>query len=157
VVSALEMHKEAMSQLEQGCDIFIASAAVADYRPLHLADQKIKKTGQSDMIIALCQNPDIVASVASAANKPFTVGFAAETNDLLQYAKGKLQKKNLDMIVANDVSNPSIGFNSEQNEVYVMTEHEQVKLEQQSKSKLSVEIVNLIAQRILNIENENLK
>jgi len=148
VVSALDMHKTVMTQLEQGCDIFIASAAVADYRPLHLADKKIKKTGQADMSIALCQNPDIVASVASTPDKPYTVGFAAETHDLLQYAKGKLQKKNLDMIIANDVSNPTIGFNSEQNEVYVITDHEQIKLEQQSKSKLSGKIVNLIIQQI---------
>jgi len=148
VVSALDMHNTVMTQLEQGCDIFIASAAVADYRPLHLADKKIKKTGQADMSIALCQNPDIVASVASTPDKPYTVGFAAETNDLLQYAKGKLQKKNLDMIIANDVSNPAIGFNSEQNEVYVITDHEQIKLEQQSKSKLSGKIVNLIIQQI---------
>jgi len=150
VISALDMHKMVMTQLGQGCDIFIASAAVADYRPLHFADKKIKKIGQADMNIALCQNPDIVASVASIQNKPFTVGFAAETNDLLQYAKGKLQKKNLDMIIANDVSNPAIGFNSEQNEVYVITESEQIKLDQQSKSKLSNKIVNLIIQHINN-------
>lgn len=148
VISALDMHKAVITQLEQGCDIFIAAAAVADYRPLHFADKKIKKTGQADMNIALCQNPDIVASVASAPDKPFTVGFAAETNDLLHYAKGKLQKKNLDMIIANDVSNPSIGFNSEQNEVYVLTESEHIKLEQQSKSKLSGKIVNLIIKHV---------
>ncbi|MFT5717558.1 MAG: phosphopantothenoylcysteine decarboxylase/phosphopantothenate--cysteine ligase [Oleiphilaceae bacterium] len=148
VISALDMHKTVMTQLTVGCDIFIAAAAVADYRPEHLADKKIKKSGQDDMNITLCQNPDIVASVALTADKPFTIGFAAETNDLLKYAKGKLQNKSLDMIIANDVSNPDIGFNSEQNEVYVITEDEEIKLDQQSKSDLSEKIVNLIIQRI---------
>jgi phosphopantothenoylcysteine decarboxylase/phosphopantothenate--cysteine ligase len=157
VISALDMHNTVLMQLSLGCDIFIASAAVADYRPKQLFDKKIKKTSQSDMSITLCQNPDIVASVALAADKPFTVGFAAETHDLLTYAKGKLQKKNLDMIIANDVSNPDIGFNSEQNEVYVITANEQIKLDQQSKSELSGKIVNLIIQhRKINV-NENLQ
>ena len=121
---------------------------MADYRPLQSVDQKIKKTDDSNMTITLCQNPDIVASVASLQNKPFTVGFAAETNDLLKYAKSKLDKKNLDMIIANDVSNPAIGFNSEQNEVYVIAGNDQIKLDQQSKSELSDKIVNLITQYI---------
>jgi len=144
VISAIEMYETVMKELNLGCDIFIASAAVADYRPLHLSDKKIKKNGEADMSIALCQNPDIVASVASTPHKPFTVGFAAETNDLIKYAAGKLKKKNLDMIIANDVSNPSIGFNSEQNEVHVITKNDQIKLERKSKSNLSIEIVNLI-------------
>lgn len=148
VISAEDMLNAVMEALGAGCDIFIASAAVADYRPSHLADKKIKKTGQADMNISLCQNPDIVASVASTMNKPFTVGFAAETDNLLEYAKGKLQNKNLDMIIANDVSNPAIGFNSDLNEVYVLTAGEQIKLDQQSKSKLSNEIVNLIIQHV---------
>jgi phosphopantothenoylcysteine decarboxylase/phosphopantothenate--cysteine ligase len=148
VISALDMHKTVMAQLALGCDVFIASAAVADYRPEHLADKKIKKIDQDDMTITLCQNPDIVASVAMTQGKPFTVGFAAETNDLLKYAKSKLQKKSLDMIIANDISNPAIGFNSEQNEVYVITASEQIKLHQQAKSDLSGKIVNLIIQHL---------
>lgn len=144
VISALDMHRTVMEQLAIGCDVFIASAAVADYRPEHLADKKLKKTDKEGMQIVLCQNPDIVASVALTKDKPFTVGFAAETNDLLKYAKGKLQKKKLDMIIANDVSNPEIGFNSEQNEVYVITEDQPIKLNQQAKSELAGKIVNLI-------------
>jgi len=76
------------------------------------------------------------------------VGFAAETNDVIGYAIGKLEKKKLDMIIANDVSNPAIGFNSEFNEVVVITTSEQMKLEQQSKPDLSEKIVKLIIQHI---------
>jgi len=148
VVSALDMYQAVMTALAETCDVFIASAAVADYRPRHLSDKKIKKKGGADMSIALCQNPDIVASVAASENKPFTVGFAAETNDVIGYAIGKLEKKKLDMIIANDVSNPAIGFNSEFNEVVVITTSEQMKLEQQSKPDLSEKIVKLIIQHI---------
>jgi len=148
VVSALDMHQAVMTALAEACDVFIASAAVADYRPRHLSDKKIKKKGEADMSIALCQNPDIVANVAAIENKPFTVGFAAETNDVIAYATGKLKKKKLDMIIANDVSNPAIGFNSEFNEVVVISASEQIKLEQQSKSDLSEKIVKLIIKQI---------
>ncbi|PMH79818.1 phosphopantothenoylcysteine decarboxylase, partial [Vibrio splendidus] len=99
-------------------DIFISCAAVADYRPETIADQKLKKVdGKDDMTIQMVKNPDIVASVASMSEgRPFTVGFAAETQDVEKYARGKLERKNLDMICANDVSVEGQGFNSSSNE-----------------------------------------
>jgi len=143
VASALEMHQAVMNELECLTDIFISTAAVADYRPVTPKSQKIKK--QDDEIqILLCKNPDIVASVASRTDRPFTVGFAAETNDLLQYAEAKRLNKKLDMIVANDVSKPGLGFNSEQNEVYVLSQDEQIKIDKQPKSKVAEKIVSII-------------
>ncbi|MFA0568240.1 bifunctional phosphopantothenoylcysteine decarboxylase/phosphopantothenate--cysteine ligase CoaBC [Vibrio gallaecicus] len=102
-------------------DIFISCAAVADYRPDVIAKQKIKKTDENnDMSIHMVKNPDIVATIAAMTeNRPFTVGFAAETQDVEHYARGKLQKKNLDMICANDVSVEGQGFNSSDNALYL--------------------------------------
>ncbi|WP_136487213.1 bifunctional phosphopantothenoylcysteine decarboxylase/phosphopantothenate--cysteine ligase CoaBC [Vibrio sp. H11] len=120
VSSAVDMHAEVMNQASAH-DIFIGCAAVADYRPQQVAAQKMKKTDDSDTLtITMVKNPDIVASVAAMAqNRPFTVGFAAETEDVEQYARGKLVKKNLDMICANDVSVAGQGFNSNENALTV--------------------------------------
>ena len=125
-------------------DIFIGAAAVADYRPADVADQKIKKH-QDAMQINLVKNPDIIATVASKENKPFTVGFAAETQDVVAYAKGKLEKKNLDMIVANDVSQDGIGFNSDQNAIIIIDRHSQTDFAQASKYQLANDVVSHIA------------
>jgi len=151
VVSALDMYEAAMTELESGCDVFIACAAVADYRPINIEQQKIKKKGleNENLELSLTQNPDIVAAVAKHKNKPFTVGFAAETNDLLHYAKNKLKQKKLDLIVANDVSVPGLGFNSDENEVYIVSPTSEVKLERQLKSDLSDQIVAEIIQRLV--------
>lgn len=120
IQSAEDMLQASLNVIEQ-TDIFIAAAAVADYRAESAADQKMKKKpGQDDLVLRLVQNPDIVATVASHAQRPFTVGFAAETQDVENYAAGKLVRKNLDMIVANDVSRTDIGFNSDQNAVTVL-------------------------------------
>ncbi len=143
VSSAVEMLDAADSAADQQCDIFIAAAAVADYRPEDVPRQKIKKN-QEKMVVELIKNPDIVASIASRKNKPFTVGFAAETQNVVAYAEGKLQKKNLDMIVANDVSDQRIGFNSENNAVTVLWEGGSETFSLQSKSLLAGNIVELI-------------
>ena len=120
IQSAEDMLQASLKVIEQ-TDIFIAAAAVADYRAENAADQKMKKKpGQNDLVLRLVQNPDIVATVASHAQRPFTVGFAAETQDVENYAAGKLVRKNLDMIIANDVSRTDIGFNSDQNAVTVL-------------------------------------
>jgi len=145
VVSADEMLAMVLSEVSD-CDIFISAAAVADYRPLAVSDQKLKKKGDA-INIELCKNPDIVATVAALGERPFTVGFAAETNDVLAYAKGKLMNKKLDMIVANDVSNPAVGFNSDDNEVYVITSDDCVKIEQQNKKRVAENIVSLLAKK----------
>lgn len=146
VVSAEDMYQATMEQVVD-CDIFIASAAVADFRPVAIAEQKMKKTGQDTMTIEMVKNPDIVASVAAQDKRPFVVGFAAETNDVLNYARDKMQRKKLDMIIANDVSDSSIGFNTDHNAVTVLTAKEELALPEASKSQLSKTIVQTIAKQ----------
>lgn len=150
VLSAIDMKDAVLSQIDSPKDIFISCAAVADYRPQIAQQTKIKKKpGEGEiMTITLEQNPDIVATVASKENKPFTVGFAAETNDVLAYARDKLQRKNLDMIIANDVSNPEIGFNSDHNAAWVLTASEEKVLPKQSKDSLADELVREIARHL---------
>lgn len=145
VISADDMYQASMANMGN-CDIFIACAAVADYRPAHIEEQKIKKQNTS-MHIELVRNPDIVSAVASHAQRPFTVGFAAETQDVIHYAKGKLEKKNLDMIIANDVSDTRIGFNSDENSVTIIDPSGQQKLEQMGKRQLAKQLIDLIAAR----------
>lgn len=149
VQSALEMHDKVHEIINESCDIFIACAAVADYRPVCISEQKIKKVAQdsSELVIRLAENPDIVASVANRKNKPFTVGFAAETQNLKSYAKDKLQRKNLDMIVANDVSVSGQGFNSEFNQVILITEDDERILALQEKTRLAEDIVAFMVER----------
>ena len=134
------------------CDIFIACAAVADYRPVTISTEKIKKEAET-ISLELLRNPDIVASVAAAEHPPFTVGFAAETNDLLTYATAKMARKGLDMIIANDVSDPKIGFNSDQNAVTVLWPGGSGVLERASKTTIATDIINLIAKRIAEIRD----
>jgi phosphopantothenoylcysteine decarboxylase/phosphopantothenate--cysteine ligase len=144
VISAREMHEASMLHSKQA-DIFIASAAVADYRPLSTSEQKMKKQGDSGLSLTLTQNPDIVASVAQQQNKPFTVGFAAETENVVEYAQDKLRRKNLDMIIANNVADSRIGFNSDENAVTVISADKQVSLAQTSKTNLAQQLISLIS------------
>ncbi len=141
VVSAEQMLSATQPLIAQ-CDIFIACAAVADYRPEQIADQKIKKTGSS-LSIALVRNPDILATVAPQCR--FAVGFAAETQDTEKYARQKLADKQLDMIIANNVSNKNIGFNSDDNAVSVFWSDGEQQFPQQSKAQLSRQLIQLIA------------
>ncbi|SIT12154.1 bifunctional phosphopantothenoylcysteine decarboxylase/phosphopantothenate--cysteine ligase CoaBC [Neptunomonas antarctica] len=127
------------------CDIFIACAAVADYRPTSIAEHKIKKGNEEIMELHLVKNPDIVATVAASADKPFTIGFAAETRDVLSYAKDKLARKKLDMIIANDVSQTGIGFNSDENAVTLVTTTTQIDIPQTSKRQLAKQLIEQIA------------
>ena len=118
VDSALQMHQAALA-LAPSSDIFIACAAVADYRPVDVADEKIKKSADT-MTITMIKNPDIVADVAALTdNRPFTVGFAAETQNVAAYAKDKMQRKKLDMICANNVATSGQGFNADANALSV--------------------------------------
>lgn len=144
ITSALDMLDAAHSTLER-CDIFIACAAVADYRPTSVAEHKIKKGNEEIMELHLVKNPDIVATVASAPQRPFTVGFAAETQDVISYARGKLQRKKLDMIVANDVSQAGIGFNSDENAVTVVTHDTETAIAQTGKRQLANQLIEQIA------------
>ncbi|MDP6264796.1 MAG: phosphopantothenoylcysteine decarboxylase, partial [Pseudomonadales bacterium] len=124
-------------------------AAVADFRPAHPVEQKIKKGQGSNetLSIELIENPDIIATVAELDPKPFTVGFAAETDNLIEYAKAKLISKRLDMIVANDVSDSSIGFNSDENKTTVIWDSDQKVIPQMSKHNVAREVIELIAAR----------
>ncbi|MFB1095001.1 bifunctional phosphopantothenoylcysteine decarboxylase/phosphopantothenate--cysteine ligase CoaBC [Vibrio diabolicus] len=142
VSSAQEMHEAVMTHVNKH-DAFISCAAVADYRPQTIASQKLKKTEDNDeMVINMVKNPDIVASVAAMTEKrPFTVGFAAETNDVETYARGKLTKKNLDMICANDVSVAGQGFNSNDNAITLYWPEGELALALESKEALSFRIL----------------
>ncbi|MDX1692166.1 MAG: bifunctional phosphopantothenoylcysteine decarboxylase/phosphopantothenate--cysteine ligase CoaBC [Ketobacteraceae bacterium] len=147
VVSARDMLEAALNHLP--ADIFIATAAVADYRPDTEATQKIKKQGKGDpMTLTLVENPDIVATVAARPDKPYVVGFAAETRDVLEYARAKIRRKHLDMIVANDVSQAGIGFNSDENAVTAIWPDQETPIALASKSRIASQLIDLIAQKI---------
>ncbi len=149
VESAEQMHQQAMHHATQH-DVFIGCAAVADYRPEEVAEQKIKKTNDSDsMTLTMVKNPDIVASVAALnSQRPFTVGFAAETQDVARYAKSKLRNKQLDMICANDVSVEGQGFNSNDNMITVYWEQGEQSLTLASKDEIAQQILLLISQKL---------
>ncbi len=149
VTSALEMHQRVMEKAPE-CDVFIACAAVADYRPVVVADQKIKKK-QQDLTLTFTKNPDIVSDVAALQNsRPWCVGFAAETQNVAEYAQQKMANKGLDMIAANDVSTPGIGFNSDDNALTVYWKNGEQRLEQASKTQLAKQLLTLIDQEYKN-------
>jgi phosphopantothenoylcysteine decarboxylase/phosphopantothenate--cysteine ligase len=151
VISAQNMLDATEATLGK-CQLFIGCAAVADYRPADAAEQKIKKGGDT-MRIELVRNPDIVSTVAHHRARPVTVGFAAETQDLIRYAKGKLENKNLDLIVANDVSNTAIGFNANDNAVTAIWKEGQLIIDQKDKNQLAVQLVALIAKQFFSSKN----
>jgi len=148
VVSTDDMHRAA-NEAADHCDIFIAAAAVVDFRPARVAAQKIKKEDGNDTdVLQLTKNPDIVADIAGrSALRPFVVGFAAETEKVLEHARGKLQRKHLDMIIANDVSNPEGGFNSDRNQVIVIDGSGEQTLPAALKTELAKQLVGIIAER----------
>lgn len=148
VVSARDML--AACEASMPADILIAAAAVADYRPEVVAAHKIKKDPNSGdgLYLQMVRNPDILATLAGREDRPFSVGFAAETENLLDYASGKLKAKNLDLIVANDVANPSIGFNSEENAITIIDRQlRQTAFAQTSKGKIARQLIAFIADR----------
>jgi len=147
VETAVEMLDATQSVLS-GTDIFIAAAAVADYRPDHYADQKIKKSGDQ-LLLNLIKNPDIVATVSASPQRPnLVVGFAAETEQLEQYAEGKRIAKQLDFIVANDVSRADIGFNSDANAVTVFGPAGKRDFPVASKDVVANQLLGLLAQHL---------
>jgi phosphopantothenoylcysteine decarboxylase/phosphopantothenate--cysteine ligase len=147
VVSAQDMFDEVMARVNT-VDIVIAAAAVADYRVEQVAPGKIKKTGADTMNLALVKTPDIIASVASLETGPFTVGFAAETESVEQYARDKMLRKKLDMIIANDVSRTDIGFGSEDNAVMVFWPAGAVEYQIMSKTQLSEKLVEKLSELV---------
>jgi len=151
VISAEQMYQQAML-LSDNADVFIGCAAVADYRIEKVAAQKIKK--HEDAIqLSLVKNPDIVASVAAKTNKPFMVGFAAETENMVEYAKGKLQRKNLDLIAANDVSDSKQGFNSDHNSLTVFSKTDETAIAFADKQQVANQLVLLITSKYNDSQN----
>ena len=148
IKTAKEMFDAVMHHIS-GMDVYIGTAAVSDYSPAKASDSKIKKDGSSSpMFLELKENQDILKSVSELEQRPYVVGFAAETNDLIKNAEKKLSTKNLDLIIANDVSNKEIGFDSDDNEVTLITEKEKYLIERQNKRKVSKKIIDFISRRI---------
>lgn len=139
VASAQELAQAMTSHYDQ-MDYVVMAAAVSDYRVKYPHDQKIKKVaGQTDWQLDLVQNPDILAQLGQTKRQQVLIGFAAETQNLLEHARAKLSKKGADWLIANDVSNPAIGFNSDKNQVYVLgAQGQEVLLPQQSKISLAL-------------------
>ena len=152
VETAAQMQETVMAHLP-GADIFIATAAVADYRVAQPAQQKIKKQGDT-LDLQLVKNPDILAQVSGSADRPFTVGFAAETDSLEQHARAKLEKKRLDMIAANDVSGGQ-GFDVDDNALRVFWRDGDCSLPRQSKVTLARALVQVIADRFQMARGQN--
>ena len=144
VETADQMH-EAVASVIDGADIFIGAAAVADYRPAQRSAGKIKKQDAA-MTLALERNPDILAAVAAREARPFTVGFAAETDDVVAQARDKLERKNLDMIIANEVGE-RLAFDCDDNAVTVLWPGGEQAFPRQAKTALAAALIALIASR----------
>ncbi|EMY45332.1 bifunctional phosphopantothenoylcysteine decarboxylase/phosphopantothenate--cysteine ligase CoaBC [Glaesserella parasuis] len=146
VISAQQMAEQAVNLVQKNA-IFIGCAAVADYRVEQVAEQKIKKTGDNDeLTLKLVKNPDIIATVAHLTqNRPFVVGFAAETQNVADYAKDKLQRKNLDLICANDVSGGQV-FGQDQNTLHLFWQNGEKILPLAEKGKLAEKLVDEIVE-----------
>lgn len=144
VETALQMRDAVMGRMP--CDILIATAAVADYRPAEVAVEKIKK-GADTLTLRLVKNPDILAEVAARPDRPFVVGFAAETERVVEHARDKLLRKRLDMIAANRVGDGR-AFDQADNALTVLWEGGQTELPQADKRVLARELIELILQRL---------
>jgi len=145
VESAAQMHA-AVEAAVGVADVFIGTAAVADYRPAVVAERKIKKSGERVEIV-LERTPDILASVAARAQRPFVVGFAAETHDVETYARGKLESKNLDLIAANEVGDDKV-FDRDDNSLVVLSRDGRTLIGPASKQEVARDLIELIASRI---------
>ena len=147
IESAEQLLNEALVYAPQS-DAFIGCAAVADYRAGEVATQKMKKQGD-ELTLTLVKNPDVIAAVANIEkNRPYTVGFAAETQNVESYAKDKLVNKNLDMICANDVSQSGLGFNSDQNALTLYWQNKQLELPVSSKSAIALKVIEQLAKHL---------
>ena len=148
IVSANDM-LEAVKSAVPSASLFIACAAVADFRPVKVAEQKIKKGHDiNTMTVDMVKNPDILAMVAGTDSAPFTVGFAAETENLIDHARDKLARKGINMIVVNDVSREDIGFASDTNEVTVISNSDAIQIDKCDKQHLARRLVELIAAQL---------
>ena len=150
VQTAAEMKTEVLNRIES-CDVFFSVAAVADYQSSQVYEQKLKRptdSGVSDITLELKTTEDIVQAVTTNNHRPFVVGFAAETNDVLAHAREKLKRKNLDVIVVNDVSDPTIGFESNENQVTVVLPNSELELGKQSKRRIAQQIIEIVANEL---------
>jgi len=150
VDTAKAMHEAAIKAVD-GADVFISVAAVADYRVDHVAEEKIKKN-DDNMTLTLVRNPDILASISALPARPFCVGFAAETQHVEKYARGKLEKKNLDIIAANHVGqsdNPVFGSDTNSLDVYWPGDGHQ-RIPSATKMQVAAELLDIIAGRLVN-------
>ncbi|MCG8429056.1 MAG: bifunctional phosphopantothenoylcysteine decarboxylase/phosphopantothenate--cysteine ligase CoaBC [Chromatiales bacterium] len=145
VETALQMRQAVLEQVVE-CDIFVACAAVADYRPREVAGQKIKKQ-QEQLEIRLERNPDILAEVAALESPPFTVGFAAETDKPIEYAQQKRKNKRVNMVAANLVGAEQGGFERDENALTVVWEGGQQALPMSDKGELAKRLVELIVEQ----------
>lgn len=146
VRSAAQMREAVLDRLD-GMDVFIAAAAVADYRPRECAEQKIKKSAEAFSIDCV-RNPDIVAEAAARQKRPLVVGFAAETREVEAYARDKLERKGLDLIAANDVAAPGLGFESESNALTVLWKDGRARIETAPKAEVARLLLEIIAERL---------
>lgn len=142
VLTALEMLEHTQNEFVNS-DILIMAAAVADYRPVITAENKIKKTQSDNLVVELIKNPDILKEIATIKKENQTViGFCAETENLINNAVSKLNNKKLDFIIANDVSNKDIGFNSDYNEISILSSDGNIEnIQKMSKSKIAEIII----------------
>ena len=141
--SAAEMLNKVFECMESS-DIFISCAAVADFKPANYSDTKIKKEESENLEINLEKNHDILSEVSKRHNSAYIVGFAAETSNVNDNASKKLNSKNLNMIISNDVSDKTIGFDSDDNEVHVITENETIFLKKDERAGRKVHLLNIL-------------
>jgi phosphopantothenoylcysteine decarboxylase/phosphopantothenate--cysteine ligase len=146
-LSADKMYQAVMNNIEQQ-DIFIAVAAVSDYRVKNINNQKIKKS-TNNLILELVPNKDILADVCKLNKKPLCIGFAAETQNTLKNAKNKLKNKACDAIILNDVAKAEIGFNNEQNQVTFISKNQQQNIAKNSKSNIAKNILKILIKEFL--------
>jgi len=146
VQTALEMQAAANAAFD-ACDVVVGTAAVADFRPETVADDKIKKNGAPDAL-RLVRNPDILAELGSRKGERVLIGFAAESRDVIAYARQKLIEKNLDLVVANDITEPGLGFGSESNRVTFVSAEAELGLETLSKHAIATLLADEISRLV---------
>ncbi|MGB0782852.1 MAG: bifunctional phosphopantothenoylcysteine decarboxylase/phosphopantothenate--cysteine ligase CoaBC [Marinomonas sp.] len=147
VKSADDMLAACQQSMTTPADVFIGAAAVADFKMKTANDQKMKKQSDTDEVtLTLVKNPDIIATLAEQKRAKIIIGFAAETQNVMEYAKGKLARKGLDMIIANDVSRSDIGFNQDENQVTVITKESIWSPDKAAKHELAIQLVECIHQ-----------
>ena len=151
MVSAQEMF-EAVTARSEGQDIIIKAAAVADYRPAVVAEEKIKKSGDgADLTLSLERTADILGWLGEHRREgQFLCGFSMETENMLENSRRKLEKKNLDMIVANNLKTPGAGFETDTNIVTILTPDSTARLELMQKEEVAVRLIDRILEEMNN-------